>query len=60
MDWFVNSTISAEMAQNPSVMTAAGWRQDPKTGKMQQKTSKSKTDRRIYRWYNKKLLWVKK
>ena len=35
MDWFVNSTISAEMAENPSVMTAAGWRKDSKTGKMQ-------------------------
>ena len=41
MDWFVNSTISAEMAENPSVMTAAGWRQDPKTGKMQQKKTAS-------------------
>lgn len=41
MDWFVNSTISAEMAENPSVMTAAGWRKDSKTGKMQQKQTAS-------------------
>ena len=34
---FVNSTISAAMAENPAVMTAAGWRKDAKTGKMSQK-----------------------
>lgn len=34
---FVNSTITAAMAENPAVMTAAGWRKDEKTGKMSQK-----------------------
>ena len=41
MDWFSNSIISAEMAENPSVMTAAGWSKDPKTGKMRQRQTAS-------------------
>ena len=41
MDWLSNSVISAEMAENPSVMTAAGWKKDSKTGKMQQKQTAS-------------------
>lgn len=34
---FVNNTISAAMAENPAIMTAAGWSKDAKTGKMTQK-----------------------
>lgn len=34
---FTNNTISAAMAENPAVMTAAGWSKDAKTGKMTQK-----------------------
>ena len=41
IDQFSNSIISAEMAGNPSVMTAVGWSKDPKTGKMRQRQTAS-------------------
>ena len=38
INWFTNATIGAAMAENPSIMTASGWKQ--KDGQWEQKPTK--------------------
>lgn len=38
---FINSTMTAAMADNPAVTIASGWNKDAKTGKVSQKPTKS-------------------
>lgn len=41
---FINSTMTAAMADNPAVTIASGWNKDAKTGKVSQKPTKAQID----------------